>query len=58
MTNDLKKYRYKKDNLNSTYYYEIIKKYKNTCHIRLWINDEPTDVIYKKIKYNDLYLYK
>jgi hypothetical protein len=36
--------------------YEIIKKNKTTCWVKLWENDEPTDIVYKNVKYSVLKL--
>jgi len=34
--------------------YEIIKLNKTTCHVRLWEEDNPTEIIYKGIRYHTL----
>lgn len=34
--------------------YEIIKLNKTTCWVRLWQDDEPTEIIYKNVKYSYL----
>lgn len=34
--------------------YEIVKKNKTTCWVKLWENNLPTTIIYKNVKYNIL----
>lgn len=34
--------------------YEVIKKNKTTCWVRLWENGKPTQIIYKNVRYSDL----
>lgn len=34
--------------------YEVVKKNKTTCWVRLWQDGEPTETIYKNIPYKIL----
>lgn len=49
-----KKYRSRINWLASNCRYEIIKKNKTTCWVRLWEDNLATDKIYKNVKYSVL----
>lgn len=48
------KYRSRVNNVATQCEYEIIKKNKTTCWVRLWEEGKPTEVIYKNVRYNIL----
>lgn len=37
------------------YTYEVIAINKKTCNVRLWIDDKPTETIYRQVPYAKLY---
>lgn len=50
------KYRSRVNSIANGCKYEVIKKNKTTCWVRLWENGKSTDIIYKNVRYGVLSL--
>ena len=50
------KYRSRVNNIATGCKYEIIKKNKTTCWVRLWEDEKSTNTIYKNVRYDVLTL--
>lgn len=50
------KYRSKVNSIAKNCKYEIIKKNKTSCWVKLWDNGKPTNTIYKNVRYDVLVL--